>query len=516
MDNQSEKPKELLKQRRYSEAISLLSISIDDNPENKIELLKLRARAFRETGYFDRAINDLKYLIELIPDDGQVWIDLGEVYKNLAQYTRAVEIIQRALEINPHNTLALLSLADLFSRLKDYQRAIELYQRVLMIYPDNIVAYVGLGNLYRQQKDYERAIELFQRALMIKPDNIVAYMELGNLYRQRKDYERAIELFQRAIMINPNNAVALLEMGKLYSEQKDFDKAIELFQRAIMINPNNVVAFLEMGKLYSQLKDYNRAIELFQMAIMQFPNNAAAYLEAGNLYFQQKDYETAIKFYNKSLEINPNNSKALNALGKIYMYVGKPEEGTTFIKEGEHFYKEPSPETKGILKVNFTSSATIATIIDFLEGVKSFYNLLLLLDRPEIIDSQLLGKSLDSYLPINRQLYLNSVQISSPGFWEFLGSLNPLEQVREYLKDRHERKKDTDYKNKIEKAKGHIEIEQQINKVILERIEILKGLGYKEKDIRENYDKLVKPIEKLKELENGQLISAVSIIKNNG
>ncbi|MBL0316697.1 MAG: hypothetical protein IPP69_13260 [Flavobacteriales bacterium] len=99
---------------------------------------------------------------------------------------------------------------------------------------------------------------------------------------------------------------------------------------------------------------------------------------------------------------------------------------------------------------------------------------------------------------------------------EFLGSLNPLEQVREYLKDRHERKKDNEYKSEIEKKKGYIEIQQQINKVVLERIEILKGLGYNEKEIRENYDKLVRPIEKLNELENGQLISEVIMIKTNG
>ena len=30
----------------------------------------------------------------------------------------------------------------------------------------------------------------------------------------------------------------------------------------------------------------------------------------------------------------------------------------------------------------------------------------------------------------------------SPGFWEFLGSLNPLEVIRRYLNDRHERAKD--------------------------------------------------------------------------
>jgi len=43
-------------------------------------------------------------------------------------------------------------------------------------------------------------------------------------------------------------------------------------------------------------------------------------------------------------------------------------------------------------------------------------------------------------LPSER-LFFSKVNIQSPGFWEVMGSLNPLQQIREYLKDRHERKK---------------------------------------------------------------------------
>lgn len=39
-------------------------------------------------------------------------------------------------------------------------------------------------------------------------------------------------------------------------------------------------------------------------------------------------------------------------------------------------------------------------------------------------------------------IILQRVQLSSPGFWEFLGALNPLDQIRRYLNDRHQRKLD--------------------------------------------------------------------------
>lgn len=45
------------------------------------------------------------------------------------------------------------------------------------------------------------------------------------------------------------------------------------------------------------------------------------------------------------------------------------------------------------------------------------------------------------------RLELRRISIESPGFWEFFGALNPLQQIREYLKDRHERRKDVDYRD---------------------------------------------------------------------
>lgn len=49
------------------------------------------------------------------------------------------------------------------------------------------------------------------------------------------------------------------------------------------------------------------------------------------------------------------------------------------------------------------------------------------------------------------RLRLVSVEFHSPGFWEFFGKVNPLEVLREYLNDRHQRLKDVTYKNDSEK-----------------------------------------------------------------
>jgi hypothetical protein len=50
----------------------------------------------------------------------------------------------------------------------------------------------------------------------------------------------------------------------------------------------------------------------------------------------------------------------------------------------------------------------------------------------------------------SRPLIVSRVVLTSPGFWEFVGSLNPLEVLRQYLNDRHERRKDDEYRSASE------------------------------------------------------------------
>lgn len=116
-------------------------------------------------------------------------------------------------------------------------------------------------------------------------------------------------------------------------------------------------------------------------------------------------------------------------------------------------------------------------------------------------------------IPRNDSLFISKLSVSSPGFWEIIGKMMPLTQLREYLKERHERQKDRKYKNELEEEKLRLEnlkerklllmefndreyeyfkkkkfdaVELELNKniVIKERIEILKELGFSDEEIR--------------------------------
>ena len=57
------------------------------------------------------------------------------------------------------------------------------------------------------------------------------------------------------------------------------------------------------------------------------------------------------------------------------------------------------------------------------------------------------------------QLEITKLKIESPGFIELLASFSPLQQLREYLKDRHERTKDREWRSETEKSKALMELD---------------------------------------------------------
>ncbi len=112
----------------------------------------------------------------------------------------------------------------------------------------------------------------------------------------------------------------------------------------------------------------------------------------------------------------------------------------------------------------------------------------------------------DSILPQD-QLIISRINVNSPGFWEFIGSLNPLQQIREYLKDRHERRKDRDWREKAQKDQMNLNNELLRTQLIEKRVEILRSAGFSENEIRSLLNKhLVRPLLELDKHQDSGLI----------
>lgn len=96
-------------------------------------------------------------------------------------------------------------------------------------------------------------------------------------------------------------------------------------------------------------------------------------------------------------------------------------------------------------------------------------------------------------VPESDRLILTSVELHSPGMWDFLGKLNPLETLRLYLNDRNERRKDVAYRDAADARRRRLEDEMIALENVARKVEILKSLGVPEKDISVMVEQLLFP-----------------------
>jgi len=115
----------------------------------------------------------------------------------------------------------------------------------------------------------------------------------------------------------------------------------------------------------------------------------------------------------------------------------------------------------------------------------------------------LLKREIADFIVPTDRLTISKINIQSPGYWEFLGSLNPLQQIREYFNDRHERQKDSLYRNRQE--------EELRNLIILEKkVDILRKVGCDEAEIRPFIKKvIIEPLHLLTMHQDSGLIEGV-------
>jgi hypothetical protein len=122
------------------------------------------------------------------------------------------------------------------------------------------------------------------------------------------------------------------------------------------------------------------------------------------------------------------------------------------------------------------------------------------------------AQEIASFVPRAEQLILASVNINSPGSWDFIGALNPLEVLRKYLSDRHERRKDHEYRESAEQRRLALENMVLENNVLSERIRMAKELGATDLDLAPLLNELVfKPLTALDRYQDKGVIGPAEI-----
>jgi TolB-like protein/tetratricopeptide (TPR) repeat protein len=301
----------------------------------------------------------LKKAIELDPEFVLPMVQLGETYREKAEYNSAIEVYEEALIIaNEYNILTakasiLNGMAGTNWRLGNMDKAHEYTMQALEVFEkvgdfaNEAMVLSNLGILNYTFGNYKITMEYWERALEIdkrlddKYGESIRLSNISTVYIENGEFKKALEYLMSSVPIylefgeQQGLALAYDNIAKVYFHQKKYLLAIEYFQKAIGIfdiieeKVELLSALSHVALCEAELEkesDALNVIEIFDEKIKLVEEDAIPVIAYWNLY------QVYSKF-NKSNKAEVSLNHAYRLLMKRAEKIGSSEQREKFLNE---------------------------------------------------------------------------------------------------------------------------------------------------------------------------------------
>ncbi|MGF1492955.1 MAG: tetratricopeptide repeat protein [Microcoleaceae cyanobacterium] len=265
-----------------------------------------------QAGEVDKVIAYCEKILGQMPDEemsqATIWQILGIAFQLKENFSQAVNCYQRSLELSPEQGQIYMQLSQIFQRQKDWKAAIEIYDTGVKTVPklDWHKKFFALGNLLFQNEKYEFSVICYRKATQVRPDQFEVYHNLGEALVRLERFDEAINAYQTAIEYNSGYPNSYFRLGKLLVQQKKLDLAISTYEDFLKLQPNSDQAYHQIGNIFSQQQQWSAAISAYRESIKLKSDFLWSHHHLANALLKNQNWEEAHAELLRAIEINPD------------------------------------------------------------------------------------------------------------------------------------------------------------------------------------------------------------------
>ena len=290
-----------------------------------------------------KIIERYKLMLSRKPKEGSTFDRLYQFYLEGAGLDAMVADYQAEAAAKPDNPNMQLILGHIYKRLGKDTEAVETYLRAVELSPDNYYPHFALGQAYAALLQHENAINALKQAAAFAEETQAApleeltdiYKALGSAYFRRDRVDEATSAWTKIAELDPENIFTRIELADLLREQELYEQAITQHEAIIQFkkeDPYRVcLSRREIGNIHEAKGDYAAAIQSYDTALaLTAPGN---WLRKDlqhriiGIYAADGNWEGLIEYYHKKLETNPNEPERLGLLAAAYIENQQLDEG---------------------------------------------------------------------------------------------------------------------------------------------------------------------------------------------
>jgi len=259
-----------------------------------------------------------KQAVRLEPENPWYHLKLSKIYEENGENELAINEIKRVIELQPNDMDLLVKLAQTYAGFGKLKKSNAVYKKVLQKEGSSVLIHSRRFNNFNSLGMIDSALVELEAIKEIDPANIKNYHRLSQLYLKNNQPQKAIDVLEEAVNRNDRDPQTLLLLSDIYIEQSNWKEAGHLLDTIVQDsliearNKLNIVEYLvesyRNNQQDSTLKRITgNAVEHFTQINEGYDK---AFITAANYYQITGETEKALKALEKTNEVNPSNDRA--------------------------------------------------------------------------------------------------------------------------------------------------------------------------------------------------------------
>jgi len=289
--------------------ISLLYAREAQTPPSTVHSLCTQAQEHLSAQNYQAAFNVLQEALSIDPNSIKANFYLAHTFFNTGQHEQALSAYKKTAELLPNNPDLYCNLGICANVMNKTQDAIEFFEKAVTIDPSCIVAHLQLIASWEKMERDSEALNACKRLLIIDPHHREALLSASTICKRMGKFEDAEGYCRTVYNQNSRDIGAIIDLASILTVLEEYEEALELYKDALMIRPESLSLYYNLGFVLKKLGYLSEAIAIYTQVIAQKPDYAMAHfslglaqLTLGNFEDGFREYEWRWKAYN---EIQP-------------------------------------------------------------------------------------------------------------------------------------------------------------------------------------------------------------------
>ena len=290
-----------------------------------------------QPGKYDKAIIELKKLVDDDKTDVRTLLKLGDTHVKLGSKKESIEAYEKAAAIYTEQGFYLKAVAVFKQILRVDPNIPELHLKLAELYQqlgltsDALQHYQNVAVFHEQQGRPRDALDMLKRMVDLDPDNIASRIKLGEMFaqqglaaeavnelrsalgflKQQQRFDDYVRVGEKLVAYDQNALDVARELATIYMQRQQPSVALGKLQMCFKADPRNVEILAMIAQTFLEMQQVVKTVQVFN--------------EMAKIYTADGKTDLAMRTWERVLELQPDNPDAEQGLGRKSPKSGGPQ-----------------------------------------------------------------------------------------------------------------------------------------------------------------------------------------------